>query len=113
MYGGDYRFKADFRIATELTSDNNTYISKTGNNRTFMAYIQGGDFNPNSPAYPGADKLRINLSGAQGTLKGIAMDTRGSDYNIRDLGTISKTNQTIDLPYKSEWVIYITRRRWW
>ena len=94
FFNDNDRFLVNMERANQLTSNNNTWILRTPDNQKFVAYREN------------ANSVQIDLSSASGTLSAIAVNTRNT-YQEVDLGNLSATSQTINLPSTSDWAVAI------
>ena len=85
FYEDEWRFDASFTIANNLSNTSGSYVMKSSDNKKYLIYAEG------------KNSVNINLSGASGNLKAVAMNTVGNSYSIEDLGNLSKNNQNISL----------------
>ncbi len=88
------RFDITFGTANNLSSTSNVRVLKSSNNRRYVFYKEN------------TSSFNANLSGMNGSQSAIAVDTKKA-YAEVSLGTLSSSNQTISLPYSSDWVVAV------
>ncbi len=85
------RFELSYSEANTLSS-NGVKVLKSTDNTKYILYKEN------------TSSMNINLSSAASSLHAIAIDANAA-YQEVDLGQLSSTNQTITLPYSSNWAI--------
>lgn len=85
------RFLADMEPANYLT---NGYALKNASNNCYIFYREN------------TSSIQLNLSNMQGSSTAVAVDTK-KPYAEINLGALSKTNQTWQAPYQSDWAIAV------
>ncbi len=88
------RFDLSYSTANNLSSTGSVRVLKSSNNKRYIFYKQN------------TSGFNANLSGMSGSQQAIAVDTK-KGYQEVSLGTLSSSNQTISLPYSSDWVVAI------
>ncbi len=87
------RFLLDMQRADKLSS-NDAYVLKNADNTRYVLYKEA------------ADVIEIDLSQMNSPQRAVAVDTKKA-YAEVDLGTLKPTNQTIKLPFSSDWAIAV------
>lgn len=87
------RFLLDMVCANELSSDQNTYVLRSANQRLVL-------YRENS------DSILVDLSQLEKPQPAIAIDTKQAYVEI-DLKRVSSKSQRIKLPYVSDWAVAI------
>ncbi|MBS3735400.1 MAG: DUF5060 domain-containing protein, partial [Phycisphaerae bacterium] len=95
FWNGHERLLLDMQPNNGLSNDSDTWVIESPSQQSLVAYRRGN-----------ASSIQLNLSGYGGSRAAVAVDTK-SDYSEVDLGVLSASNQTVDLPYSSEWAIAV------
>jgi hypothetical protein len=95
FWSDNERFKLDMQPNNGMSGDSDTLVLESPSQQCLVAYRRNN-----------ASSIHLNLSGYGGSRAAVAVDTK-SNYSEVNLGVLSASNQTVNLPYSSEWAIAV------